>query len=271
MENSARHNRLLGEHGIAYWIETGSRRVLFDTGQGMALVPNTDRLQIPLDQAEAVVLSHGHYDHTGGVADALRASLKAAVFAHPAAFERKYARDFDGTIRDIGIPESGIEAIRAGDHEIVDTASSTEVADGLFVTGEIPRVTDFEDTGGPFYSDPKCRHPDPLLDDQALYFDSNRGVVVLLGCAHAGVGNTLRRVRQLTGDTPIHAVIGGMHLGNASDERLGKTVDYFRELGTEVVAPAHCTGMAATIALSRAFPARLALCETGTVMEFEAP
>ena len=137
------------------------------------------------------------------------------------------------------------------------------------VTGPVPRVTDFEDTDDPFFLDPHCQHPDPLMDDQALFFDSPEGTVIVLGCAHAGVINTLQYVRQLTGNRPVHALIGGMHLLRASKERLSRTIEELRVCDVRVIAPAHCTGIPATVELWNAFPGRCVPCRVGDRFEFD--
>jgi len=148
------------------------------------------------------------------------------------------------------------EFLRKAATGIVWTAKPTEVVDGIFVTGEIPRQNAFEDTGGSFFLDAACARPDTLLDDQALCFDSTEGLVVLLGCAHSGVVNTLEHVRDLAGGRPIHTVLGGMHLHAASPERMEKTIAAFRRLGVQRLAPAHCTGLPALAQLWTAFPDR---------------
>jgi 7,8-dihydropterin-6-yl-methyl-4-(beta-D-ribofuranosyl)aminobenzene 5'-phosphate synthase len=145
------------------------------------------------------------------------------------------------------------------------------VLNGLTVTGTVPRNTDFEDTGGPFFLDAACTRPDPLVDDQAVFFESREGLVVLLGCAHSGVVNTLHYISELTGGKPIHAVLGGMHLVQASPQRLERTIESLRTWHTPLLAPGHCTGMAATAALWNAFPGRCATCHVGTRFEFDIP
>jgi 7,8-dihydropterin-6-yl-methyl-4-(beta-D-ribofuranosyl)aminobenzene 5'-phosphate synthase len=271
VENTAAGAGVLGEHGLALWIDTGSHRVLFDTGQTGVVLQNAARLQVPLDHADAIVLSHGHYDHTGGLAELLRDNQATPVYAHPAAFQPKFMRRDDGTVRVVGMPDDAKRIARGQRANVFETLEPTPVPGGLMVTGPIPRETDFEDTGGAFFLDRECRHPDPLQDDQALFFESERGTVVLLGCAHAGAVNTLRYARELTGNKPIHAVIGGMHLVKASSERLGRTIEELRHCGVERVGAAHCTGMAATAALWNAFPGACFACHVGSVIEFELP
>lgn len=270
VENTAGGVGLVGEHGLAFWIDCGRKRVLFDTGQTPAvLATNARRLDIDLARTDAVVLSHGHYDHTGGLAHVLDAAERPQVFAHPAALAAKYARNRDGTSRAIGSPLDE-QAVRRRAGVLTWTAQPTDVCEGLAVTGFVPRQTGFEDTGGPFFVDPACRVADALPDDQAVYFSAAGGTVVLLGCAHAGVINTLRHVRTLTGGRPIHAVIGGMHLGAASPDRLARTIEALGEFGVSQMAPAHCTGAAATAALWSAFPGRCLACTVGTTLECDA-
>ena len=268
VENTAPKAELLGEHGLAMWIEIGDRRVLFDTGQGLALLHNARALNVPLERADAIVLSHGHYDHTGGLAAALDRAPAARLYAHPEAFIPRFACAPDGVARDIGIREADRNAAQGGTLEIVETMRPTEVASGLFATGPVPRETEYEQTGGPFFLDRDCRRPDPLNDDQALFFDTAEGTVVLLGCAHAGVVNTLTHVRRLTGGKPIRAVIGGMHLGNASEDRLDKTVAAFDKMNIHCLRPAHCTGAKAVARMRQAFPDRCDTWSVGTELAF---
>ena len=135
---------------------------------------------------------------------AREAAPKARLFLHPASLAPKFAGNPDGTGRPIGMYEENAKAIRAAANAVVWTSQPTEVLEGVFVTGENPRKNAFEDTGGQFFLDAACTQRDPLMDDQALFLDTTKGLVVLLGCAHAGVVNTLEYIRQLTGGRPIH-------------------------------------------------------------------
>lgn len=244
-DNTVRGANLLGEHGLAFWIEADGRRILFDTGQGRVLRHNAGHLDISLDTAEIVVISHGHFDHTGGLKTVLGSNRQIAVCLHPAALESKYARRSTPPHRSIGIPDLNEQTLRRQAQCLVWTRKPTELMGGVYVTGEIPRRSDFEDTGGPFYRDESCTEADPLLDDQALYIETPAGTVVVIGCAHAGVVNTLDYIAELTGRNRVYAVLGGMHLVRATPRRLEATVAALKRYGVQKVGTAHCTGMRA--------------------------
>jgi 7,8-dihydropterin-6-yl-methyl-4-(beta-D-ribofuranosyl)aminobenzene 5'-phosphate synthase len=254
VENTARGPGILGEHGLAWWIDTGTHRVLFDTGQGMALAHNAKRLGIRLAQANAIVLSHGHFDHVGGLEEALAASPQAQLFHHPRAIEAKFTGTDPMAARRISIPFVDTELFRRNGRRIVGSREPCEVVPGVWATGEIPRTNDFEDTGGPFFLDAALTRPDPLLDDQALFLPTPQGVIVILGCAHAGVINTLHRVAQLNGSAPVRALLGGAHLENASPRRMEETVGALRAIKPQQLGFGHCTGLAPIRRLWSEFP-----------------
>jgi 7,8-dihydropterin-6-yl-methyl-4-(beta-D-ribofuranosyl)aminobenzene 5'-phosphate synthase len=267
-DNLVRHRALLGEHGWALWVEAGDQRVLFDTGQGRVLRHNLEALEIDVRRAGAVVLSHGHYDHTGGLAVVLDELSHARLYVHPAALAPKYSRGARPPHRFIGMSDRVAEGIRLRSSTVVWTSKPTEIGKGIFVTGEIPRHTSFEETGGPFYLDADCTQPDLLADDQAMYMETAAGLIVLLGCAHAGVVNTLDYIAALTGQDRFRAVIGGMHLQRASPERLAQTAVALRRYGVQQIAPGHCTGTAASARLWAEFPDQWQECAVGRHFDF---
>ncbi len=232
VENTAAGDGLLAEHGVALWVEAGDSRVLFDTGQGKVIEHNANCLGVSLESTDAVVLSHRDYDHVGGLAAIVEKAPQCTVHAHPAAGVRVACQLF--TSRQ---PE--------------------EVVRGVYTTGEVGRVTDFE-------PDNSARFP----DDQALFFEADGGIVVAVGCAHAGIINTLKQVFKLTHGKKIHAVIGGMHLLRASDKRSMKTIDALRPFDLDLIAPCHCTGEKAVALFEREFPRAFLHCQTGTMMTF---
>ena len=264
-ENTTRRADLLAEHGLALWIEADGHRILFDTGQGKVLRHNARELKVPLDTAEMVVISHGHFDHTGGLKNVLDSNQQVAVCLHPAALEPKYARKKTPPHRNIGIPGSVGQDLGGRARRLVWTRGPTKCIDGVYVTGQIRRRNPLEDTGGPFYRDPSCTDPDPLLDDQALYIETSAGLVVVFGCAHAGVVNTLDYIAELTGQRRFHAVLGGMHLLQATQQRLEATAIALERYSVERVGTAHCTGMRAASYLWGQLPDRCFECSAGSV------
>jgi 7,8-dihydropterin-6-yl-methyl-4-(beta-D-ribofuranosyl)aminobenzene 5'-phosphate synthase len=245
-DNSVHRMGLLAEHGAAFLVEADGLRLLFDSGQGKVLLNNAGELGLSLENLDAVAISHGHYDHTGGLSEVLRLPGSPLIYLHPDAVGQKYSGQDTPPHRRIGMPDSCLGSLEDAGDRVVWTRSRTPVAPGVFVTGSIPRNNDFENTGGPFYRDEACRQADDLVDDQALVIDSPSGLVVLLGCAHAGVVNTLTYVLSLTGRSGVHAVIGGMHLLRASAQRIEATAAALVECGVHIIAPSHCTGFGAT-------------------------
>jgi len=268
-ENTALTRNVLGEHGLAFWLESQEHRLLFDTGQGRILTDNAQALGVDLHAVNTIVLSHGHYDHTGALPTVLhQATGVVMLHAHPDALLPKYRRNQSG-VREIGMSEESRAAITGERCRFIPSRRVTQVAPGLYATGEIPRRHPEETITESFCRDPLGRDPDLLLDDQALYFDSPFGSIVLLGCAHAGIINTLDHVQTLTGNQPLHAVIGGTHLRAAHADRLDWTIRELRRFNIACLVPLHCTGQPAGAALWSAFPNTCREGGAGTVFEFQ--
>ncbi|MDD5326325.1 MAG: iron-sulfur cluster assembly scaffold protein [Phycisphaerae bacterium] len=249
------------EHGLSLWLEYGDKRILFDTGQSDLLMRNAKELSVNLAEADAIVISHGHYDHTGGLSDVLELNPRAVIYIHPAAIKSKYSCK-DSKIRSIGMPEAAKQAVK--NYKAIWTEKPLQLCNGVTLTGQIPRKNDFEDVGGAFFVDESCYTPDNLLDDQALFIKSPNGLIVVFGCAHSGVVNTLNYVTKLTGQDRIYAVIGGMHLLNASLERIEYTIEAFRQYQVQKIGPCHCTGVKAIEKFKEVFPDRCFICSVGT-------
>jgi 7,8-dihydropterin-6-yl-methyl-4-(beta-D-ribofuranosyl)aminobenzene 5'-phosphate synthase len=268
VENMAGNPSLLGEWGLSFLIETGKHRVLLDTGGGRTLIENARALKVDLSKLDAIVISHGHFDHTGGLEKTLQACGPVDLFIHPAAFATRYFKEGSRVVKDEN-PLSP-DGLRGRVRNLHETLKPTAVCEGLMVTGEVPRENDFEDTGvGNFiFLDPELKAPDLVPDDQAVYFRVPEGVVILLGCAHAGVINTARYVSKLAGGEKIYAVMGGTHLISASPARIQKTIEALRELGVQKILLSHCTGVNAYAELAKAFPGRCAWPPTGARIHF---
>ena len=252
-ENTVRGAGLLAEHGLSYWLDTGTHRVLFDTGQGMVLQQNAAKLGIDLGKADAIVLSHGHYDHVSGLPFALKIAPGASLWFHPAATERKFIRSPQGKARRIST--DFMEAQDFGKTRNVHRVTEpSEVVPGVWFTGEIPRTNDFEDVGGPFFLDDALNKPDPIIDDMALYYQGEGGVSVVFGCAHAGGINTLDHIHHFTDQKPIDTLLGGLHLLAASPERMKRTIAALRANAPKRMGFCHCTGAAAIRRIWNEFP-----------------
>ena len=268
-ENTARGTGILGEHGLALWIDTGTHRVLFDTGQGMALQPNARRLGIDLATADAIVISHGHYDHVGGLAQALAAAPGAALHLHPAAMQPRFSGSGGPAPgHRVSHPFMETSAFASASRRVITRADAHEIVPGVWSTGEVPRSNDFEDTGGPFYLDAELTRPDPILDEQSLFITTAAGLVVLCGCAHAGVVNTLDHIARLTQHAPVRLILGGWHLENASPRRLAETVRTLHAMPGPRLGFCHCTGAAASRLLWNEFPERCVPVHAGARWEF---
>jgi 7,8-dihydropterin-6-yl-methyl-4-(beta-D-ribofuranosyl)aminobenzene 5'-phosphate synthase len=255
----------LGEHGFAALVEGEGDPLLFDTGQGETLLYNAQRLNRDLHRVGRVVLSHGHWDHTGGLRALLSSCGPKEILAHPGVFARRYRVRENGSVA-VGIPYS--EDFLAGIGARYDFSTGfREVAPGIFLTGEVPRTAPFEKgDAGLCCDDAGCR-PDLLPDDQSLAAVTPRGLVILVGCCHAGVINTIRYCIEKTGIPEIRAVIGGTHLSFCSHEQLEETVRGLRELRVHKIYGSHCTGFPASARLSREFPGHFHPAAVGFTLE----
>jgi len=262
----------IGEHGFSALVEKGDEKVLFDTGQGYALVHNARVLGIDLASIKKVVLSHGHNDHTGGLAEFLKVGGNRDVYAHPGIFSARYREVPDGSPNPpqltIGMPftRAYLEGLGA-DFQL--SQEPMEVAKGITTTGVVPRTTSFE-TGDTTlmvgHEDGSCS-PDPFADDLSLIVEGETGMVVLLGCAHSGLVNILNHVRKLRPDKPVKAVVGGTHLGLSSEEQMTETVAAMAEMGLEKVGASHCTGLTGSARLREALGDSFFFAGVGSVLE----
>jgi 7,8-dihydropterin-6-yl-methyl-4-(beta-D-ribofuranosyl)aminobenzene 5'-phosphate synthase len=251
------------EHGFSVLIRVFSGEktscVLFDTGgTRRGLVENAERMGINLSEVESIVISHGHYDHFGGLAAAVRAVGKAdlPIIVHENMFKTRGSANAKGAIRQY--PDFPAEA-ELSPARFVSTKQPSLTGDDLVcVTGEIPRRTSFE-TGytqhkafvsGVWKSDPL------IMDERAVAVNvKGKGLVVVSGCAHAGIINTVTYAQQITGIEKVYTVMGGFHLaGKTFENRIQPTIEELHKINPRLIVPSHCTGWRAMCAMAKAFP-----------------
>lgn len=267
-ENTANMGDFLAEWGLSFLVETEKESLLFDTGKSISTSHNARSLGIDMSRVNKIILSHGHHDHTGGLHQVLSGmSKKVEVIAHPDIWANKYSHHQGEKDKFTGIPfqRQELESLGAS---FTMTAEPVKIADNIMTTGEIPMVTEYEEIDPSlFVKSDTGWQPDKLLDDLALIINTRKGLVVLLGCAHRGIINTLYHARHLTGTRPIYAVLGGAHLHSASPEQVRLTIAALKELGVKRLGLCHCTGLPATSLLAQEFGDRFFFNNTGTTTE----
>jgi len=234
--------QLWAEHGLAILIETDRKKILFDTGQsGDVLLHNIERLNIDLTDLKAIVLSHGHYDHTGGLNAVLKIGRKPNIYVHPDIFRQKYLKignEYD--YRGMPFDQDKLRRIK----KFIFSKKPIEVFKGIKATGQIPRSSEYEMVPDKFQlkKDEKFVK-DEIVDDQALIVETKKGIWVVLGCTHSGLINTLSYVSEITGSSKIAGIIGGTHLKDADEIRLKVTVKVLKYYNVEQIWLSHCTGI----------------------------
>ena len=265
-ENTAAASYLLAEWGLSILVETATANVLLDTGQGISASYNATILGADLSKVDKIVISHGHFDQTGGLQQVLRQMRKEVeIIAHPDMWAAKYARRQEEVKNYIGIPFQRQELESLGARFNL-TKEPTKITESITTTGEVPMVTDFEQIEPDrfFVKEDSGWQPDTLPDDQALIINTELRLFVLLGCGHRGLINTLYHAQQVTSVKQIHTVLGGCHLIGASVERVRLTIDALKELGVQRVGVSHCTGLPAAAMMAQELGDRFFYNNSGT-------
>ncbi len=262
---------LIGEHGLSFLIENGET-TLFDTGQGVGLVSNLKAMGKDSNAVNRIIISHGHYDHTGGLMPFLNERDEGIpVHIHDEAFIPKLARiELPDKNLDIpiGLQQTRDEYEDAG-AQFTGVSGFNRISETIRTISDIPRPKEWRSwdtrlkrsTGGKVSDD-------PFNDDLSLVVETGSGPVLLLGCAHAGIIEIMEAVKNETGHDEFYAVIGGTHLESAAPDYLSRTADVLMRFKVQVIAPSHCTGFTAASFLRENFPDKFRTASVGDTFEF---
>jgi len=254
--NLLQSKNFLGEHGLSFYIEDEDKKILFDTGYSDVFLRNASKMGINLLELDYIVLSHGHYDHTWGLAhyltfyaSALKQGQKVkkpTILTHPDTFNEK----FDEKLGETGSLLSKEKLNKNFDLKL--TKEPFKLSENLIFLGEIPRNNDFEATEplGKVYKN-NAYEDDYITEDSALAYKSNKGLVVITGCSHSGICNIVDYAKIICAQSNISEIIGGFHLINPSKEKMDKTICHLSKLCLKQIYPCHCTNFNAKLALSR--------------------
>ena len=268
-ENTASAPGWVAEWGWSICVQTDGTNILFDTGAGFAIHQNANTAGIDLKSIDKIILSHAHSDHTGGLRDVLKKAGHPEVIAHPAVWRPKYRKSSpQETAVYRGIPFAKQELENFANFRL--SKDPVQITDTILTTGEIPRKTDFESIEPHFFfKDNESLHPDDFPDDLALICKTDKGLVIVLGCSHRGIVNTIEHAREITGEKTVHTVIGGTHLYPKKDEQVKTAIGALLEIGVQNIGVSHCTGFRAAMYLSEAFGDRFFFNHAGSVRTIE--
>ncbi|MFC1798880.1 MBL fold metallo-hydrolase [Thermodesulfobacteriota bacterium] len=260
----------IGEHGFCIFVETDNGNFLFDTGRGKTIIHNAHVYNKNLNVINKIVLSHNHGDHTGGIQEVLFGVRHKPidVYAHEDLFLPRFKREKD-TDEYQGIPFTRGHLERLGAHFVFNRAFA-EIEAGIFLTGEVPRQTLFEkaDMENRFMVLNGEKVPDTIEDDQSMVVHTEKGLLLVLGCAHAGIINVVNYVLEKTGIQDIFAIIGGTHIGFSGEVQLNESIAALKTYNIQHLIPSHCTGPLAIARMKQEFDDIFQFSHVGFCLEF---
>ncbi len=270
VNNIVRKRGFKAEHGLSLWIEKDNKKILFDTGQTSMFLHNAKEMDLDLTKTDYIILSHGHYDHCGGLLSYPTNGGKGIpnIYIHKEALLDKYAVSKKGDkYRYVGVPWS-LEEIKKLKNKLIFNKKITRIENDITILGEIPSTTQIEEVPKQFFVkiDGKYTH-DMILDEQMLIIEEDNKLNVFLGCSHPGVINALKYVKKMFPKKQISSLIAGMHLEDVSPIRLQMTIQHILDLNIEKVVPLHCTGFNATCELQRFLGDKCLICGVGDTIE----
>lgn len=230
VENNA-EAPLKSEHGLSMLVEYNGQQLLFDFGKSSLYLENAEKMSVCLSNVKKAFLSHGHNDHTGGLAN-----FDGEIFCTSDIAKKRFSHHANKPVKELSMPEASRQLLENSKVHFSD--DFREIMQGIFSTGKIPRLSG-EDTGGPFFLDLEKKYPDNISDESALLFDNG---VLLHGCCHSGIINTLEHCTKKRPDIKIHTIVGGLHLLHADEKRLQQTADHLKNYGIRKLYLMHCTG-----------------------------
>lgn len=242
VDNVSSDSRLAAEHGWSVWIDAGKAGCfLWDTGQTGLVAQNAAALGIDPTAAQSIALSHGHYDHSGGLATLIEAGYAGPVYGHPDVWQQRYSRRDATTYRSAGMDDGRLPN---GLPEFIPVRETQTLAPGLTCVTDIPRRSGNFTATANLFCDTAGHVPDLVPDDAFLVIDTPEGKLALLGCCHAGLANSLEAARDTCGIERFQTVVGGLHLIGAPESAMAETVDALTRFGVTRLYAGHCTGQA---------------------------